>query len=358
MSMLERTPARVHGGPQDAELHALQIDRASLVDFSVNTNPYGPSPAVLEAIRSARVDIYPDPTARAAREAIATTLSVTPDELALGNGAAELLWVLSRVLVRQSSRVLMVEPTFCEFRAAAAAAGARIYEWRASAEHDFSIDLDAVARCARNERADVIYLCTPNTPTGACVPAADVARWAAASPTTMIVLDQSFLTLGEDCTDADVAMPPNVVRIRSLTKDHAIPGVRVGYLIAAREVVAHVEDNRPAWMTSAIAQAAAIAASREHAFVAHSRAKIFDDRDQLVRDLVMLGLEPIRSRACFFIVPVGDARDLRQRLLVRHHVLIRDCTSFGLPAYIRLAARPATDRARLVAALVEEHARC
>ena len=72
----------------------------------------------------------------------------------------------------------------------------------------------------------------------------------------------------------------------------------------------------------------------------------------------VVGLVPMPSTAGFFLVRTGRASELRQRLLVRHHILVRDCASFGLPAYIRLAARPAADRARLLAALAEEHARC
>lgn len=348
---------RVHGGPQDAELRALGIDPATLVDFSVNTNPYGPCPAIVDAIRAAPIERYPDPTARAAREVMARTLDVAPDELALGNGAAELLWTLARALVRPGTKVLVAEPTFCELRAAAAAAGAHIVEWRASAEDGFAIDLDAIGARARAEAAELVYLCTPNTPTGAGVPAADIAGWATAHPRCVVVLDQSFLSLSERSTDAAVAMPANVVRIRSLTKDHAIPGVRVGYLIAARELVARVEDQRPAWMTSAMAQAAAVAACRQQAFVDDSRRKLLADRDELAGALARLGLSPVPSTAGFFLVRVGDARGLRHRLLARHRILVRDCASFGLPAYIRLAARPAADRARLVSALAEEYAR-
>ncbi len=358
MSMPDGSRAvRVHGGPQDAELRALNLDPTTLVDFSVNTNPYGPCPAMVDAIRRAPIDRYPDPTGRAAREALAHALDVTPDELALGNGAAELLWTLARALVRPGTKVLVAEPTFCELRAAAAAAGAHIAEWRATPEQSFAIDLDAVAARARADQAELVYLCTPNTPTGAGLPADDVARWAKAHTHCVVILDQSFLSLSERFADADVAMPDNVVRIRSLTKDHAIPGVRVGYLIGSRELVARVEEERPAWMTSAMAQAAAIAACHQRAFVDDSRRTLLADRDALAAELVQIGLSPVPSTAGFFVVRTGRASELRHRLLVRHGILVRDCASFGLPDYIRLAARPAADRARLVSALAEGHAR-
>jgi histidinol-phosphate aminotransferase len=348
---------RVHGGPQDSELRALNIDPKALLDFSVNTNPYGPCPAMVEAVRAAPIDRYPDPTARATREVMARALDVSPDEIAVGNGAAELLWTLARALVRPGTKVLMVEPTFCEFRAAAAAAGADITEWRATPEHSFAIDLDAVAARVLAEKSEIVYLCTPNTPTGAGLPATDVARWAEANPQCVVVLDQSFLSLSERFADAAVAMPPNVVRIRSLTKDHAIPGVRIGYLIAQRALVERVEEQRPAWMTSAMAQAAAVTACSEQAFVDDSRRKILADRDQLAAEITRLGFATVPSTAGFFLVHAGRASELRQRLLVRHHILVRDCASFGLPAYIRLASRPLADRTRLVNALAEEGTR-
>ena len=110
-------------------------------------------------------------------------------------------------------------------------------------------------------------------------------------------------------------------------------------------------------VTSAMAQTAAIVACRERTFVDDSRRKILDDRDQLAQAVGRLGYVSVPSSACFFLVHVGDARELRQRLLVRHRVLVRDCASFGLPEHIRLASRPAADRARLVSALTEERAR-
>jgi len=349
-----RIVGRVHGGPRDDEIRSLGIDRAPLLDFSVNTNPYGPCPAVVKAIRAAAVDRYPDPTGRAVREAMAPLVGAAPDEIALGNGAAELLWTLARACLSPGETALIVEPTFSEFRAAASAARAQVVEWRASEAERFAIDLDAASRMIRAHDVRVAYLCLPNTPTGVAVSAASVAGWAEVHARVVVILDQSFLSLCERFADADVHMPPNVVRVRSLTKDHAIPGVRAGYLLAAPEIAARVEEERPAWSTSAMAQAAALAACRERAFVEESRRKLLADRARLVSRLRGLGLSPLESAAPFFLVRAAQAADLRGRLLARHHILVRDCASFGLPDFIRLAARPDPDGDRLVAALEEE----
>jgi histidinol-phosphate/aromatic aminotransferase/cobyric acid decarboxylase-like protein len=349
---------RVHGGLLEDEVRSLGLDPATLVDFSVNCNPYGPCTEVAEAIRTAPIDRYPDPTARPARAAIASMLGVDPSQVALGNGAAELLWTLARVLVRPGTPVLVVEPTFCEFRAAAQHSGASISEWRAQAGDGFSIDLGALERLVREAPGAVVYLCSPNTPTGVSVPAVDVARLAQANPRVTVVLDQSFLALSDRAEDAQVRMPGNVVCVRSMTKEHAIPGVRLGYLVAPPTLVARVEEARPAWTTGAVAQAAAIAASRATRFVEGSRRKVLDDRERLAEMFRRLGFAPVPTTTCFLLVRVGEARPLRARLFEQHGVLVRDCTSFELPEWIRVAARPEKDRERLEAALREELRGC
>jgi histidinol-phosphate/aromatic aminotransferase/cobyric acid decarboxylase-like protein len=349
---------RVHGGPADSELLALKLDRESVLDFSVNTNPYGPAPLVVAAVRSAPLEQYPDPTGFRARNALSRFLGVGADELALGNGAAELLWTLARTLLRPGASALIVEPTFCEFRSAARASGARVAEWCADPEHGFAISLDAIGERVRVEGSAVVYLCIPNTPTGSVLPADAIAAWAAERPGVSIVLDQSFLALSERAADALVPMPRNVIRVRSLTKEHTIPGVRVGYLIAPPGLVAALEEQRPAWCTSSMAQAAVIAACAERAFVEESCRKVLADRARLAAELVGLGCTTFPSAAGFFLIRTNAARALRDRLLARHRILVRDCTSFRLPEFIRLAARPAEDGARLIRALEEELFRC
>jgi histidinol-phosphate aminotransferase len=349
---------RTHGGPRADELRRLGVDPGRLIDFSVNTNPYGPSPAVIEAIARAAIDRYPDPTAHAVCEAMAPLLAVRPAQLALGNGAAELLWTLARGLLSKTTCVLIVEPTFSEFRAAAGAVGARILEHRTLESEQFQIDLARVTSVIRAEDVRVLYLCVPNTPTGVALPARDVASFAEALPRVTVILDQSFLSLSDRFADAEVGMPPNVVRVRSLTKDHGIPGVRVGYLIATPEIVARVEAERPAWSTSSFCQAAALAACRDASFVSESRAKLRADGARLRASLEALDLRPCASTTPFFLLRAARASDLRLRLLAQHQILVRDCTSFGLPDFIRLAVRPAPDCERLLAALKKELRAC
>lgn len=343
--------SRVHGGLHDAELEALGIRADELLDFSASTNPYGPAPGMLRALQEAAIARYPDASGRRARQALGASLCVSPDELVLGNGAADLLWSLARAWLVPGRRALMVEPTFSEFRTAARAQGAELCEWRARVETSFSVDLGEVGALARSVDAAVVYLCSPNTPTGSALTGGAVQAFASEHPRLRIVLDQSFLSLSELHADAALRLPSNVACVRSLTKDHGIPGVRVGYLIASADLCRAIEAGRPAWTTSAFAQAATIQSCEELDFVSASRERLLRDRQDLARDLGELGIPSCPSRTTFLIARVPGVAELRARLLTRHRIVVRDCASFGLPGFMRLAAKPAAARQRLIDAL-------
>jgi histidinol-phosphate/aromatic aminotransferase/cobyric acid decarboxylase-like protein len=349
-----KAPApRHHGGALAAELESLGLAPGEVLDFSVNVNPYGPCPEVVAAVRSAPVHLYPDPTAVAVRGAVAAETGACPDEVVFGAGAADLLWTLCRVLFAGGGAALAVEPAFSEFAAAAEAAGARTTGWRARAEDGFAPDLEAVAAAAVRVRADAVYLCAPTTPIGALVPLAGVTALAERLAAGIIILDESFLSLSDQAGEAALPLPANVVRLRSITKEHAIPGLRAGYLLAPASLARAVEASRPAWSTSSVAQAAALAALGASSFVTASRERLRDDREATAAGLRALGLAPLPSVAPYLVFHAGDAAGLRARLL-RRRVLVRDCASFGLSGFVRVAARPAPERERLLDALGRE----
>ena len=349
-----KAPAlRHHGGALSAELEAVGLALGDVLDFSVNVNPYGPCPEVVAAVRSAPVHLYPDPTATTVRRAVAGATGARPDEVVFGAGAADLLWTLCRVLFARGGAALAVEPAFSEFAAAAAAAGARLACWTARAEDAFAPDLQAVAAAALRSRAEAVYLCAPTTPVGAPVPLAEVSALAERLPAAVVILDESFLSLSDQAGEATRPLPANVARLRSITKEHAIPGLRAGYLLAPAPLAHAVEASRPAWSTSSVAQATALAALGASAFVATSREWLRADREATAAGLRSLGLAPLPSVAPYLVFHAGDAAGLRARLL-RRRVLVRDCASFGLSGFIRVAARPAPEREQLMDALAKE----
>jgi len=340
---------RVHGGIDARELARLRLDACDVVDFSVNLNPYGPCDAVLEAVRRAPLERYPDPHARAARAAWAKVFGRASEELAVGHGASDLFWAIARATCAPGARVLIAEPTFSEFTIAAQACGAEVQRLYARAEHGFRFDLAELARAARG--ASALYLCSPNNPTGEHVSVSQVRELAQALGRTWLVLDQSFLGLSDHAEEACAELPSNVVQVRSLTKEFACAGLRIGLCVAAAELVARIEAVRPTWSTSSLALAALEACASELAFVRASWLRMRADREATCELLRMRGYAPLPSATAYQLVPLAEEAHVLRADLLRHGVLVRDCASFGLPRHMRVAALPVQARTRFAAAL-------
>lgn len=340
-------PGRVHG---DA---AVRRAGPGALDFAVNVNPFGPDPAVLTAVRSADVSRYPEPTGGPARRALGEHLGADPDRIALGHGAVELLWTLARLHVPPGAGALVVGPAFSELALAVEAGGARAIRLDA-APPDFKLDLLHVANHIARVRPALVYVANPANPSGRAVCTTELAGLAADFGEVTFVWDEAFLSLSRRHDERGTAVPPNVIRVRSLTKDHALPGVRVGYLLSTPDHVRRLEAMRPPWTPSAFAQAAVIAtcAPEAEAHVVRSRRALLALRQAMAKSLRALGLRLAPSDTIFGVTPVGDAASVHAGLQSRG-VVVRDCTSFGLPGHIRLCARPPQDVHRLVAALGE-----
>jgi histidinol-phosphate aminotransferase len=194
-------------------------------------------------------------------------------------------------------------------------------------------------------------MCQPNNPTGVYGPQEAIAWLLDALPDTLVVLDEAYIAFVADAWRAEALLDrPNLLVVRSLTKDHALAGLRVGYALGAPAILAPLRVVQPAWSVSAPAQAAALAALDHAEHVAAGRALALAERDFLQRELRALGLGVWPSAAHFFLVEVGDAARLRAALL-GHGVQVRDCASFGLPACVRIAPRTRPENERLLAAL-------
>jgi histidinol-phosphate/aromatic aminotransferase/cobyric acid decarboxylase-like protein len=202
-----------------------------------------------------------------------------------------------------------------------------------------------------------VYICQPNNPDGSCVPAGQLRELCSAHPERLFVLDQAFLSLSSRYAEHSVRFGDNVLSVRSLTKEHALPGLRVGYAIAAPALIARLNARRPSWMVSTPAEAAIIEACAQHGYVAEVRNFLLEGRAALSEACSALGLRPLPSTTSYFLAPVADADDLRRRLLARHAIAVRSCRSFGLPGHIRIAACGPVERLRLITALREEIAR-
>ena len=144
----------------------------------------------------------------------------------------------------------------------------------------------------------------------------------------------------------------NLVILRSMTKDYALAGLRLGYAIAADSIISVLKRVRPPWNVNALAQKAGIVALNSDKYLEKCNNKIQEAKRFLIKELERLGLSPLPSQTNFFLVKVGNATAFRQALLMKG-ILVRDCTSFGLPQYIRLAPRALPECQKLIKAIKE-----
>jgi histidinol-phosphate/aromatic aminotransferase/cobyric acid decarboxylase-like protein len=152
--------------------------------------------------------------------------------------------------------------------------------------------------------------------------------------------------------DVDGHMPPNVLRLRSLTKAHGLAGLRLGYALARRHILAPLRLLQPPWSVNALAQAAGLAVLADTEHLQQTRTRWHAAKRELVGALVEIGLAPVPSAVPFFLVRVPNAARVRERLLHRG-LLVRDAASFGLVDHLRICARGPSDNRRLVQALAE-----
>lgn len=352
------TPA-VHGGPDYAELAALGLSPDEVIDFSANANPYGPSPQVRAALAGVPLDHYPDAQAIALRERLAQVHGLTPDHIIAGNGTAELIWLLGMAYLQRGDPVVIIGPTFGEYRAAAGLMGARVAEYRAPAAADFHPDIAAIEAIIERQQPRLTFLCNPNNPTGVYLTREAVEALAAACGEGLLVVDEAYRAFvagpwpSESLVERGLGLSPaesNVVLLRSMTKDHALAGLRLGYALASPEVVATLKKVQPSWSVNAAAQAAGLAALSDEDHLRETVPKIAEAKAYLVEELTRLGLRVVPSATNFLLVEVDDGRSLRRRLLSRG-LMVRDCTSFGLPEYVRIAARRMEECRKLIETL-------
>lgn len=349
--MFSRVEPAAHGALDFAELERLGIQPDDIVDFSVNSNPFGPSPKVWDAVRQTPLERYPDRESLALRRELSRRLEVAPEQIVVGNGTAELIQLTALAFLSKGDSALIAEPTFGEYERAIRLMGGKVRRWRAVPETGFAFCPDEIQRKLNHIR--LAFLCNPNNPTGQTLPLEALDAWARDFPNILFVLDESYLAFVPDVKSAVTLRRKNILTLRSMTKDYAIAGLRLGYAVGEEAVVRAIVNVRPAWNVNALAQAAGLAALQDKAHQRETLKQLRIETQKLTDGLKKLGFDPVPSRTHYFLLPVGNGANFRQRLLAQG-ILTRDCASFGLPAYVRMAARKAEENARLLSVILPQ----
>lgn len=319
-----------------------------LVDLAVNVRQAPLPPWLAEPVRASldRLDAYPD--AAPARAAVAARHGRDPAEVLLTAGAAQAFTLLAQAL-RDVRRPVVVHPQFTEPEAALLAAGHRVD--RVLLAEPFALDPAAVP-----DDADLVLLGNPTNPTSAAHPADAVAGLA--RPGRVLVVDEAFADTipGEPHSLAARRDLPGLVVVRSLTKTWALAGLRVGYLLAAPDLVRRLAAVQPLWPVSTPALAAASACATPEAVAAEEviARELTGRRAHLLAALRRVGGVTVAGApaSSFVLVRVTDGLGVRERLRDLGYAVRRGDTFPGLgPDWLRVAVRDVTVTDAFVAAL-------
>jgi len=350
---IERLVPAVHGGINCFELEKLGISPEDVLDFSVSTNPFGPPPGTKEALGQASIDRYPDSEATELRLLLARKLTVTPDNLLIGNGSTELIRLVATAYFGHEDLVIVPQPTYSDYEIACCLVSAQVIKQLMLEETDFRLNVAEVVDLIRKHQPKGLFLCNPNNPTGQYLSKEEVKEILSAARDSLVILDEAYIAFTENAWPSlDLIGQNNLVVLRSMTKDYALAGLRLGYVVAAESIISVLKRVRPPWNVSSVAQAAGVFALKADGYLEACGMKIKEAKEFMVKELGKLGLSSLPSQANFFLVKVGDAASFSQALLKRG-ILIRDCSSFGLPNYIRLAPRPIAECQRLLTTIKE-----
>jgi histidinol-phosphate aminotransferase len=342
-----------HGGIDYPELEKLGISPEDVLDFSVSTNPFGPPPGIKEALAQASIERYPDSEATELGQSLAKKLNISPANLIIGSGSTELIRLVTTAYFGADVPVIIPQPTYGEYEISCQLVGARVLKQPTREEADFRLNVAEMVALIRKHRPKGVFLCNPNNPTGQYLSKEEVRKILSAAKDSLVILDEAYIAFTENTwSSVDLIDSGNLVILRSMTKDYALAGLRLGYAVAAESIISVLKRVRPPWNVSSVAQAGGIFALKADGYLDSCRLKINEAREFLVEGLKGLGLSPLPSETNFFLVKVGDAARFRQALL-KKGILVRDCTSFGLPHYLRLAPRTIAECQRLLAVMKE-----
>lgn len=314
------------------EIHGGNIyDQPINLDFSISVNPFGlPERVRKEAIRGVELaEHYPDIRYMALRRSIQEHFGIDGAEVALGNGATELIYAL--VHVKKPKLALIIGPTFIEYQRALETIGCSYDYYLAKEEDDFAVQQD-VLTMLEQKPYDMVFVCNPNNPTGRLVKKSlllSVVRQCEEKGIQLLVDEcfMDFVKKEEDHTFMNCHQDyRKLVILRAFTKLFAMPGLRLGFCVSADlELIDRIRKIMPPWNVSVPAQYAGVAAMKEKEYIEETKSFISSERSWMEDQLELLGLKVYPSKTNFILFQGPEGL---QDYCLQKNILIRDAQSF------------------------------
>ncbi|MFG6148696.1 histidinol-phosphate transaminase [Halobacillus sp. B23F22_1] len=319
-----------------------------IVKLASNENPFGFSPQVKKQLPQLieQLEKYPDGYASVLRKKVASFLEVEEEQLIFGNGSDEIVQIICRTFLETGSNTVMATPTFPQYKHNALIEGAEVREVPlVEGRHDLPSMLEQI-----DERTRVLWLCTPNNPTGVHLSTSEIKQVLENCPShVLVVMDEAYYEYmeAEDAFDSLSSLPlyENLIVLRTFSKAYGLAGLRIGYGVASKEIISTLEPAREPFNTSTIAQAAALLALDDQEFINETTAENSINKRKLMQFLDEHGLDYYPSEANFVMVRLPVSGDEMFEHLLSKGFIVRSGEALGLPNSIRLTIGKEEDMA-------------
>jgi histidinol-phosphate aminotransferase len=333
------------------------LDEASIVKLASNENPYGVPESAKQAMVAAAADLgrYPDANGFDLKAALSSRYNVPTDWITLGNGSNDILEIAAKAFVQQGQAIVYAQYSFAVYALAAQGIGARAIVVPA---REYGHDLPAMA-AAIDADTRLVFIANPNNPTGTFIPADQIEAFLKQVPSNVVVvLDEAyneFLTPEQQYeSTAWVKQYPNLLVSRTFSKAYGLAGLRVGFAIAQPALTDLMNRIRQPFNVNSMAQAAAIAALNDKAFLEQGARNNAAGYQQFVEAFEELKLQYVPSSGNFVLVKVGDDDSAGARVnlaLLKQGVIVRPVGNYGLPQWLRISIGLPQENAIFIAAL-------
>ena len=344
-------PVYEPGKPIEYVARELNLDPATVIKLASNENPLGPSPKAVAAAKAAleQGQLYPDGGCYALREKLAKVRGLNEDQFIIGNGSNEIIELLGHALLGPGDEVVMGIPAFVVYKLVTLVFGAKAIEVPL---RDYRHDLDRMA-AAITPQTKLVYVCSPNNPTGTANSEAELLAFARALPAhVVVVFDEAYAEYVEPAPDLRPLLREgrNVVCLRTFSKIFGLASLRIGYGYAAADSIALLNRVRQPFNVNAIAQAAAVAALDDSEFADRCARENRSGLAQLEKGFRALGWDYVPSVANFLLVRVGGAPKVYDSLQ-RRGVIVRPMKPYGMAEWLRVTVGTRAQNNRLLSEL-------
>lgn len=327
------------GRPICAVAREFGLDPQQIIKLASNENPLGPAPAAREVIAAgaAGVALYPDFDTFALHDSLSRQLGVAAERILPGAGSSDPIVLVARAFLEPGKSAVLSQYSFAAYQGAIASVGARAVVVPA---RNFAVDVERMLDSI-DDSVNVIYVATPNNPTGTRLTRAALETLLEKTPErVVVVLDEAYREYLEPAdrpaTDHLPESRPNVVVLRTFSKIHALAGLRVGYTIGDPRMLAVLRRLQLPFSVSALAEAAAVASLGDADFPAKARELNTIERARVEVALAAAGIEYVPSHGNFILLRVGAGRAVFQELM-RRGVIVRPVDNYQLPEWLRVS---------------------